>query len=75
MPIPKNKYIELKAFCDFQRKKEFNKEKLKAAVEHIALHPDALFEELWTKMTEEDMRPVPSNWVPQDDKLKIEGEE
>ena len=75
MPIPKNKYIELKAFFDFQRKKEFNKEILKAAVEHIALYPDALFEELWTKMTEEDMRSVPPNWVPQDDKLKIEGEE
>ena len=74
MPIPKKKYIELKAYFDFQRKKEYNKEQLRAAVEQIALHPDALFEELWSKMSEEDMRPVPLNWVPKNDTLKIEGE-
>ncbi len=55
MPIPKNKYIKLKAYFDFQRKKEYNKEQLKKAVEQIALHPDALFNELWIKMSEEDM--------------------
>ena len=54
MSIPKNKYIELKPYFDFQRKIEFNKEQLKKAVEHIALHPDSLFEEIWSKMSEED---------------------
>jgi len=29
MPIPRKKYIELKAYFDFQRKKEYNKEQLK----------------------------------------------
>ena len=75
MPIPKNKYIELKPYFDFQRKKEYNKEQLKAAVEHITLHPDALFNELWTKMSEEDMREPHPDWVPENEKLKIEGEE
>ena len=51
MPIPKKKYIQLKAMYDFQRKISYNKEKLKKAID------------------------VPSDWVPKDDKLKIEGEE
>jgi len=28
---------------------------MRAAVEQSALHPDALFNELWIKMSEEDM--------------------
>ncbi len=33
MPIPKQKYKELKAMYDFQRKVQYNKEKLRKAVE------------------------------------------
>ena len=35
MPIPKKKYIQLKAMYDFQRKVEYNKEKLRKAVEEL----------------------------------------
>ena len=38
-------------------------------------HPEVMFEDLWSKMKEDEMVDVPSNWVPEDDKLKIEGEE
>ena len=75
MPIPKQKYKELKAYYDFQRKVSYNKEKLRAAVEVMLEQPDLLFDDIWSKMKEEEMQEVPKDWVPQDDKLKIEGEE
>jgi hypothetical protein len=75
MSIPKKKYIELKAMYDFQRKVQYNKEKLRAAVEVMLEQPDLLFDDIWSKMKEEEMREAPKDWVPQDDKLKIEGEE
>ena len=75
MPIPKQKYKQLKAYYDFQRKVSYNKEKLKAAVGVMLEQPDLLFDDIWSKMKEEEMQEVPKDWVPQDDKLKIEGEE
>ena len=75
MPIPKQKYKELKAYYDFQRKVSYNKEKLRAAVEVMLEQPDLLFNDIWSKMKEEEMIEAPKDWVPQDDKLKIEGEE
>ena len=35
MPIPKQKYKELKAYYDFQRKVSYNKEKLRKAVDFM----------------------------------------
>ena len=75
MPIPKKKYIQLKAMYDFQRKVQYNKEKVRAAVEVMLEQPDLLFDDIWSKMKEEEMIEAPKDWVPQDDKLKIEGEE
>ena len=75
MPIPKQKYKELKAMYDFQRKVQYNKEKLRKAVEVMLEEPDALFDDIWGKMKEEEMVDVPKDWVPKNDKLKIEGEQ
>ena len=75
MSIHKKKYIELKAMYEFQRKLQYNKEKLRAAVEVMLEQPDLLFDDIWSKMKEEEMIEAPKDWVPQDDKLKIEGEE
>mgnify|MGYP000035104997 FL=1 len=75
MPIPKQKYKELKAYYDFQRKVSYNKEKLRAAVGVMLEQPDLLFNDIWSRMKEEEMIEAPKDWVPQDDKLKIEGEE
>jgi len=75
MPIPKKKYIQLKAMYDFQRKVEYNKEKLRKAVEVMLDEPEILFNDIWGKMKEEEMVDVPKGWIPQNDKLKIEGEE
>ena len=46
MPIKRKVYLELKAMYDFQRKKEYNKEKLKKAIDMIFENPDVLFEEI-----------------------------
>jgi len=75
MPIPKQKYKELKSMYDFQRKVEYNKEKLRKAVAVMLEEPDVLFDDIWSRMKEEEMQEVPKDWVPKDDKLKIEGEE
>ena len=75
MPISKEKYLELKPMYDFQRKKQYNKEKLKKAIDIMFDHPEVMFEDLWSKMKDEDMVEAPKDWVPKDDKLKIEGEE
>ena len=75
MPISKEKYLELKPMYDFQRKKQYNKEKLQKAIEIVFENPEVLTEEIWSKMQEQDMVEVPNDWVPKDDSLKIEGEE
>ena len=75
MPISKEKYLELKPMYDFQRKKQYNKEKLQKAIEIAFENPEVLIEEIWSKMQEQDMVEVPKDWVPKDDSLKIEGEE
>ena len=75
MPIPKQKYKQLKAYYDFQRKVSYNKEKLRAAVGVMLEESDILFNDIWSRMKEEEMAEIPKGWIPQDDKLKIEGEE
>ena len=75
MAIPKQKYKELKEMYDFQRKKEYNKEKLRKAVDFMLDEPDILFNDIWGRMKDEDMIEIPKGWIPKDDKLKIEGEE
>ena len=75
MSVPKQKYIEFKEYYDFQRKVQYNKEKLKKAVDFMLDEPDILFDDIWGRMKEEEMIEIPKGWIPQDDKLKIEGEE
>ena len=52
----------------------YNKEKLRGAVEVMLEQPDLLFNDIWSKMKEEEMQEAPKDWIPKDDKLKIEGE-
>ena len=55
MPIPKQKYKELKVMYDFQRKVQYNKEKLRKAVEVMLEEPDVLFNDIWSRMKEDEM--------------------
>ena len=75
MAVSKEEYKKLKEYFDFQRKVEYNKERLRKAVEVMLDEPEILFNDIWGKMKEEEMVDVPKGWVPQNDKLKIEGEE
>ena len=75
MSVPKQKYIEFKEYYDFQRKVQYNKEKLRKAVDFMLDEPDILFDDIWGRMKEEELVEIPKGWIPQDDKLKIEGEE
>ena len=75
MAVSKEEYKKLKEYFDFQRKVEYNKEKLRAAVEVMLEQPDVLFDDIWSKMKEDEMQEAPKDWIPKDDKLKIEGEE
>jgi len=75
MAVSKEEYKKLKEYFDFQRKVEYNKEKLRKAVEVMLEEPDILFDDIWSRMKEDEMIEAPKDWVPQDDKLKIEGEE
>jgi len=75
MAVSKEEYKKLKEYFDFQRKVEYNKEKLRKAVEVMLEEPDILFNDIWSRMKEEEMAEIPKGWIPEDDKLKIEGEE
>ena len=75
MSVPKQKYIEFKEYYDFQRKVQYNKEKLRKAVDFMLDEPEILFDDIWSRMKEEEMAEIPKGWIPEDDKLKIEGEE
>ena len=75
MAVSKEEYKKLKEYFDFQRKVEYNKEKLRKAVEVMLDEPEILFNDIWGKMKEEEMMEAPKDWVPENDNLKIEGEE
>ena len=82
MMISKEQYKELKPYYDYQRLKEYNKEKLKEKLFHLVkqfgdddedeFNIDAIFEQMWATMKDEDYdRPIPWSWVPKDPKWKL----
>ena len=83
MTISKDKYSELKPFYDFQRQKEFNKDWCRAVVQKvcnlsdgiIGFDEDSAIELLWLHMKEEEYQMPPKNYVPDDPKWRIEGED
>ena len=50
MPIKRKVYLELKAMYDFQRKKEYNKEKLKKAIDMIFENPETVCKKMKAQM-------------------------
>ncbi len=80
--ITKEQYKNLKAYYDYQRLKEYNKEKLREKIFHLVkqfddedgddFNIDAIFERMWADMKEEDYdRPIPWSWVPKDPKWRL----
>jgi hypothetical protein len=85
MPITKESYQDLKEYWDFQRKIQYNKEKIRAVAEQFenrihnqfgAMNLNDLYEMLWGKCTEADYDEPNPNWIPEDEKLRFwwEGE-
>ena len=83
MAIPKTKYEELKEYWDYQRKIAYNKE----VIFHMAgrfknrvyndfgqVSIEKLKEILWTRVQPEDYEEPKKGYVPEDPKLRIEGE-
>jgi len=83
MAIPKTKYEELKEYWDYQRKIAYNKE----VIYHMAgrfqnrvyndfgqVSIEKLKEILWTRVQPEDYEEPRKGYVPEDPKLRIEGE-
>ena len=83
MTISKDKYSGLKPYYDFQRQKEFNKDWCRAVVQKvcnlsdgiIGYDEDSAIELLWAHLKEEDYQTPPKNYVPDNSKWRIEGED
>ena len=76
--ISSEEYKNLKEYYDFQRKKEYNREQLEDAVEEVKKRTGLTvlsFDEIWSRLEEKDYQDPPNNWVPKDDKWRINGKE
>ena len=77
MAIDPIEYENLKEYYDFQRKKEYNRELLIVAIEEMEtkIGLSMSFDEIWSRVEEKDYQEAPNNWVPKDDKWRINGKE
>ena len=77
MAIDPIEYENLKAYYDFQRKKEYNRELLIVAIEEMEarIGLSMSFDEIWSRVEEKDYQEAPNNWVPKDDTWRINGKE
>ena len=78
MTIPIDEYNNLKEYYDFQRKKEYNREQLRTAIEElearIGMSVYMTFDEIWSRIEEQDYQDPPVYWVPKEAKWRIQGE-
>ena len=83
MTITKRSYEELKEYWDFQRKIEYNKEKLKSMAKEMhgkvynqmgMLSEQELFDSIWTKLPQEAYETPDPTWVPENEHYRFEWE-
>ena len=83
MPITKQSYTDLKEYWDFQRKIEYNKEKLQDMVKEMQgrvynqmgmMSEKELFDSLWTKLPQEAYENPPSTYIPENETYRFEWE-
>jgi hypothetical protein len=85
MAIPEKEYIELKEYWDFQRKKEYNKEKVIKMCESFGgrlydqfgqVPLQDIKDTIWTKIPQSEYEEPPKNWIPENPKYRLwsEGE-
>ena len=83
--ISKEDYMAQKPYWDYQRKVEYNREKVLKGCLNIIKHfgetedgfqleQGELFNRLWDEITPADYEEPDTNWVPAKPELRIEGE-
>tara|TARA_B100001109_G_C18493848_1_gene303720 strand:- start:55 stop:339 length:285 start_codon:yes stop_codon:yes gene_type:complete len=83
--ISKEDYMAQKPYWDYQRKVEYNREKVLKGCLNIIKHfgetedgfqleQGELFERLWNEITPADYDEPDADWVPAKPELRIEGE-
>tara|TARA_B000000532_G_scaffold59747_1_gene47061 strand:- start:283 stop:567 length:285 start_codon:yes stop_codon:yes gene_type:complete len=83
--ISKEDYMAQKPYWDYQRKVEYNREKVLKGCLNIIKHfgetedgfqleQGELFDRLWNEITPADYDEPESDWVPAKPELRIEGE-
>ena len=77
MPISEKEYFELQEYWDYQRKVEYNRELTLSKVKQLwAEHEvDEIFPVVWNKVSTEAYIDPPSNYVPEEESLRFEGED
>ena len=75
--IPLKEYEKLKEYYDFQRKKEYNREQLRDAIEEVEkrIGFSMSFDEIWSRMEEKDYQEEPNKWVPKYPEWRIHEKE
>ena len=84
MAIQPKEYEELKEYWDFQRKKEYNKERIfamadkfegRAFTEFGTVNIEEMKQMLWTKIPQSEYEDPPKWWVPENEKYRLWNEE
>ena len=80
MAIPEKEYIELKEYWDFQRKKEYNKEKVIKMCESFGgrlydqfgqVPLQEIKDTIWTRIPQSEYEEPPKDWVPEDPTYRL----
>ena len=84
MAIQQQEYIDLKEYWDFQRKKEYNKERIfamadkfegRAFTEFGPVNINDMKDMLWNKIPQSEYEEPPKGWVPENEKYRSWNEE
>jgi|TARA_B100001964_G_scaffold236464_1_gene298220 hypothetical protein len=84
MTIKPEEYKDLKEYWDFQRKIEYNKEKLRLMTKEMTgkvynqfgmLDENELFDSLWCKLPQEAYENPHPSWVPENETYRLWNEE
>jgi len=83
-PVTKIEYNDLKEYYDYQRKIQYNRERVEkiaetydgriAMPEYGMLSEKEIFDLMWNKVKPSDYDDPPKDWIPNDDKLRFEWE-
>ena len=83
MSITKQSYKDLKEYWDFQRKIEYNKERLRALTKEMEgrvysqfgmLNETELFDSLWDKLPQDAYENPPPTFIPENEDYRFEWE-